>query len=303
MNLKEQYRRFRTWQKTPQRYIDKGLEKSQHCANCGHEYTGNYCPVCGQQAGDGRITWRWVWKSILDVWGMDSKSLPYTLLQLLLRPGYLIGDYISGRRQTCYKPVNMLFIVAIFYAIIAQLFGHDTPEVVLSTGDKHSILESIFTWLSSHPAWAAMSLTMIMILPTYFLFRFAPRHTRHTLPESIFIQLFMCTPMLICALLEKFLDWTFWLIPLYYYITYRQFFGYRPWGTIWRLLLSTFVWFFLLCTIIAIPLVFFDATEIQMSVYSLLIIGLLLLFATIPLAVGYWIGKKNRRPQQAEKQQ
>ena len=85
MTPKELYHRFRNWQKRPSYHWDKGAV-AHRCPNCDHEFTGNYCPLCGQQTGDGRITWRWVWRSILDVWGMDSRSLPYTLLQLLLRP-------------------------------------------------------------------------------------------------------------------------------------------------------------------------------------------------------------------------
>ena len=312
MNLKEQYRRFRTWQKTPALHWNYEGE-GHHCPNCGHEYAGNYCPVCGQQADDGRITWRWVWKSILDVWGMDSRSLPYTLLQLLLRPGYLISDYISGHRQTCYKPVNMLFIVAIFYVIISQFLVHGDSGIALSTLNESNILDKVLTWLLSHPAWTALSMTMILILPTHILFRFAPRHTRHTLPESIFIQLFMSTLMLICTLASKLIDQLFWLIPFYYYFTYRQFFGYRPWGTIWRLLLCAIVWFILLCTIIITPMLLFDTTKSSLGgdaeftfdtsvfnlgndtafLFSLVVIGIFLLLAAIPLAFGYWISKKT----------
>lgn len=254
MKLKALYRRFREWQIRPTIHWDKEVD-AHCCANCGHKYAGNFCPVCGQQASDGRITWRWVGKSILDVWGMDSRSLPNTLLQLLLRPGYLISDYISGHRQICYKPVNMLFIVATLYVIITQLMGHNITETEFSSVNGLGILDRAFTWIFSHPAWAAMSLTLMMILPTYLFFRSAPRHTRHTLPESIFIQLFMNTLMLICALASKLVDWLFWLVPFYYYITYRQFFGYRPWGTLWRLLVSAFVWWILLCSVLIILLI------------------------------------------------
>ena len=35
MNLKEQYRRFRTWQKGPHQHSMKGMEVEHTCANCG----------------------------------------------------------------------------------------------------------------------------------------------------------------------------------------------------------------------------------------------------------------------------
>lgn len=294
MSLKEQYRRFRTWQKKPTYHWDKDV--AEHCCpNCGHVFSGNYCPICGQQGGDGHITWRWVRESILEVWGMDSRSLPRTLLHLLLRPGYLIGDYISGHRHACYKPVNMLFIVALFYAIIMQFSGHDATVVELPDGVDYSIFETVFSWLDSHPAWGTMSLTMIMILPTYFLFRFAPRHSHHTLPESIFIQLFMSTLMLLCVLPSSFIDHLGWLIPFYYYFTYRQLFGYRPWGTLWRLLLCGFTWFLLL-VIIVTPMLLIG-TDTKNLLGTFVTPALLLVLVVILLTVGYRIGKHSSRKQ------
>ena len=121
----------------PPRYSDEELEEHQ-CPNCGHVFKGNYCPVCSQSAGDGHITWKWVGKNILDVWGMDTRSLPNTLLQLLWRPGHLISDYIGGHRQVCYKPVNMLFIVALAYVILMHIIGHE-----VSIGDVELVGEEL----------------------------------------------------------------------------------------------------------------------------------------------------------------
>ena len=136
MAIKDRLKQLVTSYSQPPRYSDEKLEEHQ-CPNCGHVFKGNYCPVCSQGAGDGHITWKWVGKSILDVWGMDTRSLPNTLLQLLWRPGHLIGDYIGGRRQVCYKPVNMLFIVALVYVILMQIIGHDVGivDVELDGGD------------------------------------------------------------------------------------------------------------------------------------------------------------------------
>lgn len=296
MNIKELYRRFRAWQIAPTLDWDKGA--GVHCCpNCGNEFNGNYCPHCGQKAGDGRITWRWVGKSILAVWGMDSRSLPHTILHLILRPGYLIGDYINGRRQACYNPVNMLFIVGLFYAIIMQLLGHETEE---SHYSDNVIFNAIVNWLEGHPAWFTMSLTMIMVLPTYLLFRFAPRHTRHTLPESFFIQLFMNTLMLLCVLCSNVNNKLDLLIPFYYYISYRQLFGYRPWGTLWRLLLSGIIWCLLVLTI-ATPM-FFSYTDAENVLGNLVVLTLFSAFVALLLAIGYWIGKKTAQGRNADTQ-
>ncbi|MBQ3959082.1 MAG: DUF3667 domain-containing protein, partial [Muribaculaceae bacterium] len=120
MNLKQRWREFRAWQREPIRYDDES-QAPRHCVNCGKDYTGNYCPRCGQKASVGRVNWSTVKSGVMLIWGMDSRSLPYTLLQLVLRPGYLISDYISGKRQVSFPPVKMLLLVAIAYALLYSL--------------------------------------------------------------------------------------------------------------------------------------------------------------------------------------
>ena len=288
MNLKETLGRFRTWQNKP--YHNSEEEQEEHrCANCGNVFRGNYCPVCRQDAKDGRITWRWVGKSILDVWGLDSRSLPNTLLQLFIRPGRLIGAYLDGQHQICYKPFNMLFILAIFYVVVQQLLGWDYAATPDDKGGK--VVQMVFEWVSEHPAWNAMLISVAMIIPTWLFFQFAPRHTRHTLPEGIFIQLFMNILILVIVFLSDFFILFSLLIPVYYYIAYRQLFGYRPWGTIWRILLCFAVWgiFFL----IFINLLYIVTTHPEKL--PRVAIGLLLYLVTLAgiLAFGYFVSKKT----------
>ena len=288
MNLKETLGRFRTWQNKP--YHNSEEEQEEHrCANCGNVFKGNYCPVCRQDAKDGRITWRWVGKSILDVWGLDSRSLPNTLLQLFIRPGRIIGAYLDGQHQICYKPFNMLFILAIFYVVVQQLLGWNYAATPEDKGGK--VVQMVFEWVSEHPAWNAMLISVAMIIPTWLFFRFAPRHTRHTLPEGIFIQLFMNILILVIVFLSDFFILFSLLIPVYYYIAYRQLFGYRPWGTIWRILLCFAVWFIFFVILINLLYIFTTHPEKLPRVA----IGLLLYLVALAgiLAFGYFVSKKT----------
>ena len=309
MKLKETLRRFRVRQNKPTLYSDEELEECR-CANCGHVFKGNYCPVCRQEVGDGHITWKWVGKSILDVWGMDSRSLPNTLLRLLWRPGHLIGDYIGGHRQICYKPVNMLFIVALVYVVIMQLIGQNVSfnTVKVEGYDQagyFKIINFCYQWLVAHPGWAMMILTMIMILPTFIVFRFAPRHSRLTLPENIFVQIFMSTLMIVVAFTIRVSNGiTIFLIPLYYYICYRQLFGYKFWGTTWRLAVCFFVWFFLAFYLIILVLVVAVRQNelenpVRASFYgaAMLTLGTAVLIA-IPLSIAYFISRKTAKRRQ-----
>lgn len=291
------------------RYSDEALEEHL-CPNCGHVFKGNYCPVCSQGAGDGHITWKWVGKNILDVWGIDTRSLPNTLLQLLWRPGHLISDYIGGHRQVCYKPVNMLFIVALVYVVLMQIIGHEVNLDIINVegGDKDGYFKMInagYYWMMTHPGWAMMILTMIMILPTWIVFRFAPRHSRLTLPENIFVQLFMSTLMLIVAFTISVSNGrTLFLIPIYYYISYRQLFGYKFWGTTWRLAVCFLVWLILITYIIISVLVivvqqYESKNPFLASVFGVVEVTLATtLLVAIPLSIAYFISRKTAKRRQ-----
>jgi hypothetical protein len=122
VDIKKAYRRFKQWQLAP---FDNEFSSNdtQHCVNCEHDYVGNYCPYCSQKCGVGRITWRSVGMSVAEVWGMHSRSMPYTLLQLFFRPGYFISDYIKGKRQVSFPPVKMLAIIAVLGVMVDLLTG------------------------------------------------------------------------------------------------------------------------------------------------------------------------------------
>ena len=300
MNLRGQYRRFRAWQKRPRRYTDKVLE-NHRCNNCGHEFTGDYCPVCGQKASWGRITWDAVRENVMLLWGMESHSMPYTLFQLMLRPGYLIGEYLIGKRQVSYPPVKMLCVVAVVFAMIKQLTGFDSLGSNMNlerVKAKSDLLYKLSIWMAGNHGWIMLVLTSLLSIPTWIIFRFAPRNPRHTFPESVFIQIFMSSILLICILLTKISSAFTLLIPFYYYLTYRQLFSYRFWGTAWRLMTCFLVWVLALFFILLIAFVYFKPELLEgesLGENMLELIPVFILPIAILLTFGYLIGKRTEK--------
>ena len=272
--IKKYYERFKRWQQSPTDY-EFASDEVQHYHNCGHDFTGNYCPYCSQKAGLDRINWHSVRQSMMDVWGLGTRSLLNSIWQLLLRPGYLISDYISGKRQMCFPPVKMLFILAVAYALLfnwlfpnLEAFGYavDVKEMGFKVGDDMAnLFKPFYDWYETHFSWVMLILSFIAIIPTWIMFRYSPRHTRHTLPESFFIQvLFAVLQVVICILLIPcwfFLGkWTIisvssLILMLYYIVGYMQLFGYNLWGTLWR---QAFVFGFVFCTAVALATWAFD---------------------------------------------
>lgn len=263
--VKTAYRRFREWQREPLHY--KPLGSVVHCCgNCGQEYAGDFCPRCGQKSKAGRITWETVRSGMMDVIGLGGRSLPYSVWQLLWRPGYFISDYINGKWQVSFPPVKMLVIVALLVFFIGRLLFpeywagivEDETVAVTSTGAMY-VVDSAINWLAAHPEWGFLLIFSFLILPTWFVFRHSPRNPRHTLPQGFFIQVFMTTQfflwlliislVLACTGVNVLQAWiiSIWFIPVMLLMDYMQLFGYGWWGTLWRLVSAVlFLMLFLL---------------------------------------------------------
>ena len=113
-------RLFKRWQRNPCPYKRAGFSEVV-CGNCSNTFVGGYCPVCGQASDTPRITARSMLLRTLDVWGLGNRSMPRTMLHLILRPGYMISDYIKGRRQPYFPPMKMLFVLGAFYLLSMAL--------------------------------------------------------------------------------------------------------------------------------------------------------------------------------------
>jgi len=114
-------RAFRMWQRRP--YEVAPLKNERHvCSSCKTEFTGNYCPRCGQAAEVGRFSFKKTLMLFLDVWAIGNRSMLRSLRDLMLRPGYMIRDYLSGMRSAYFPPFKMFFLLAAFSLIVEYGF-------------------------------------------------------------------------------------------------------------------------------------------------------------------------------------
>ena len=224
---------FRAWQEHP---ISYHLDETEHvCHNCGHTFRGNYCPVCSQSAKQGRISWAAIYQGIAQLWGIESRSAVYTIWQLFLRPGYLVRDYISGKRQVSYPPVKLLFILAAVVTLVRYFFPVPAPEPS-QLGFKYLDLAS--DWLTNHQNISELLQGCIVVLPTWFFFRKAPLYPKHTIPEGFYLQVYLAIlSYIFYSVFVENISIAFVLSLCYYFIAYKQLFGYNFWGTLWRLTL------------------------------------------------------------------
>lgn len=248
--LLTRWQAFRAWQENPRTYR---MDETEHvCNNCGRTFRGNYCPACSQPARQGRIGWLSLWEGIGQLWGVESRSGIYTLWQLLWRPGYLVRDYISGKRQVSYPPVKLLFILAAIIAVV-QFFFPVPVEEPLVTGFRY--LDFALTWLQNHENINALLSGCIFILPTWWLFRNAPRYPHHTIPEGFFVQVYVAIlSFLFSSVFAESVPLAMTLSYAYMYIIYKQLFGYGYWETLWRLVVCALMSFVVVFVFIIIGL-------------------------------------------------
>ena len=269
--LIQYYHRFCRWQQAEPCYVNRHEGEVRHCHNCGTEFSDNFCPRCGQRAEVGRVGWRSIRDNIALLWGLDSRSLSYTLVQLLGRPGYLVRDYISGHRQVSFPPVKMLVIVCLFVVVFESVF-HVKNDVLGIKFDVQKI-DEIVEWINAQKSWATLFLQSFYILPTWLVFRFAPGYPRHTLPEGFFLQLFLSVLsilLIFVGYLNENLELALWII--YMYITYRQLFGYGWWGTLWRLAVILLLAVITMVAVVVIVGIFYDHKGINEMLTEMLII-------------------------------
>ncbi len=100
------------------------LKNEAHtCSTCGTSFRGNYCPRCGQSSRIGRYSLKQAFLLFLDVWGLGNRGMFRTMRDLLLRPGYMIRDYLQGMQMAYFPPFKMFFLLATFSILVSSGFN------------------------------------------------------------------------------------------------------------------------------------------------------------------------------------
>ena len=240
------------------------------CLNCHTEFIGNYCPSCGQPASTQRFTVKKALMATLEVWGMGNRSLPRTVLNLIYRPGQMIGEYLDGKRMPFFPPVKMLFVLCIFFAVESSLLGEKTISeqitsslndealkkdfkengnntVVnfngknISTEEMMMTVKDIVVWMDQHKAVELICLHSFFMLFAWIVFRKSPTRPKSTLAEHFFTQVFMSGQMMALSIIYlpifsngkedyAFYPLPWWLLFILFVWDYKYIFGYK-WRT------------------------------------------------------------------------
>ncbi len=232
-------------------------DEAHVCLNCEQAFTGNFCPRCGQQAESAHVGVKFAMLRLLEVWGLNNFTMTSTIAQLFYRPGYLIADYLRGRRAGTFTPVKMLFILVGVYLLVdwvcdishltdlagpvkAQGMDGTSKELVTS-------LERMTDWMDDHVAFMLLVSHFILAIFTKLFFRNSPGVGRMNFGQHCVAQVFIASQMVVFTMLYiavtlghdtdliDFYDFDKPLTMLVYLIDYRQLFGRGWWSTFWRM--------------------------------------------------------------------
>lgn len=107
---REKINRFKAWRERP-RQIAPMTQEEHECLNCHDHYTGRFCPRCGQAATTSRFSMKVAAENFAEAYGMGERGMFRTMRDLILRPGYLILDYLRGLRVSYFAPFKMFFLL------------------------------------------------------------------------------------------------------------------------------------------------------------------------------------------------
>lgn len=118
------------------RIVPIDFDNHQHtCKNCGWTFEGNYCNNCGQTKKTRRITYKTAIQNFLGGLTNIDNGFFSTCMELFIRPGFMIKDYIEGRRVLYFRPFQMLFILTTTYLVLLQLVPSHTITRTITLSD------------------------------------------------------------------------------------------------------------------------------------------------------------------------
>jgi hypothetical protein len=177
------------------------------CSNCGGEYTGRYCPQCGQSGIWTRYTWRQAFLNFLDIWGLGNRPMFRTIKELFWRPGYMVHDYLKGHRQFYFPPFKLLAVMVVITMFAYFLTGQTFVSEFASLGElldkvkPPAFLESFMPLIKRLVGFLSNPLYSIIIstIGLVFFIRFAFGRTGGYNIIEIFIFLIYLSSMWLIA--------------------------------------------------------------------------------------------------------
>lgn len=144
-----------------------------------------------------RITIKRAVLAFMETWGLGSRNIFYAMWHLIWRPGYMISDYLNGRRKRYLQPFFMFFVLTLILVQMAWVLNVQLPknrdmtmeafELMSKHSDWFSVqqmtmvfktaqwLDKVHDWRDDNRAWDLIIHSIGICLITWLLWRKSPR--------------------------------------------------------------------------------------------------------------------------------
>lgn len=209
----------------------------------------------------------------MSVFDFTDRSVPRTVRDLFWRPGYLIGDYLDGRRRIYFPPIKLFLVIVFVFAVVVQILNVLGCEVqveslvsqfdfLLKTGNEGlwdnfserqmliaNVLEKFLEWCEANAAYGEMLQSMLWIVSLWIAMKlFSKKYTRkYNLPEVFMAEMYVLSQIQVATIVYMCLDAVFGssnvvtatlpsllMFGLRFY-DYWQLYRRGVWGTLWRM--------------------------------------------------------------------
>lgn len=112
-------------------------QKTITCKNCGNNFTGKYCNICGQIASTKRLNLKEIVHDFFHAFTHLESGFIYSAKEMVIRPGHTVREYIQGKRTSHASPLLMLIIIGGICSLL-----YDKLEIQMLNSYTISDLES-----------------------------------------------------------------------------------------------------------------------------------------------------------------
>lgn len=169
------------------------------CKNCGNEFTGKFCNVCGQKSETDRINHKFILHELKDKFIHLDSGFLYTTKKLFMNPGKMAKEYLDGKRIHYLKPFSYLFLLCGMYVLLYNYFQVNVFTDDLPGFDRKTINQFFFKYYAEIqlfllPVYAGASVLLFPRSP-YNFYEFIVVHC-YLLSQRILLN-FSIIPLLI----------------------------------------------------------------------------------------------------------
>lgn len=217
------------------------------CKNCESETSGSYCNNCGQRASVNMVTFSETFQDVINAMFSIDAPLWVTIKTLVLNPGNLFRDFLSGKRKTYYKPVPFFILTTIVFVLVRAVLNYD-PMQNIAQAQHESVDMSL---LNSAGVFMAKNINNIIFS---FVFSFAVGvklffHKKYSLSEYLAVSFYIVGFYILITIVAmfglKFGNPQYKILPfilMFFYVVYAliSFFQKRTLLTIFKIILVYF---------------------------------------------------------------